>query len=287
MVASSYRPHGLNTIARVWSKLGGVTELPGHQFQFAVDAFAGMGHAMRQYRKEVASKFTELTWGSGAVIVGGGVAAVMVVLGLSIGAMIAIFGYNLLGTLGAGPLAGMLTAVTVTRELGPIMAAVGFAIQAGCRITAEVGSMRIAEEIDALEAQGIRPIPYVVSTRLIAGMAAILPIYVLSLALCFWSAKFGLTTIFGQPGGSYTHYFDLFINGRDIVYSLIKVVVFVIAVTIAHSYYGFYATGGPEGVGVAAGRAIRASLVLIVVLDMVLTLGMWGIASTTSISFSG
>lgn len=89
----------------------------------------------------------------------------------------------------------------------------------------------------------------------------------------------------GQGSGAYDHYFHMFTEPIDLIYSLVKVIVFVLVVTLVHAYQGYHASGGPEGVGIASGRAIRASLVLIVTTDMVLTLVMWGLDAT--ISFSG
>ncbi|WP_228799566.1 ABC transporter permease, partial [Nocardia cyriacigeorgica] len=81
------------------------------------------------------------------------------------------------------------------------------------------------------------------------------------------------------------HYFYQFISGWDVTASVIKVLVFGTAVILIHSYHGFFAVGGPEGVGIASGRAVRASFVAIIGLDMVLTLLLWGVNS--SIEFTG
>jgi phospholipid/cholesterol/gamma-HCH transport system permease protein len=267
---------------RVWKPL----EALGIQLDFTVAALAGCGRAVRRYRRQAVAAFTDLCWGNGrSVIVGGGVAPVLVIMGVVAGGMIGIVGFSALNMMGVGPMSGAMAALANPRELAPLIAAVGFAAQAGCRMTAEIGAMRISEEIDALEAQAIEPIPYVVSTRLVAGVVTIVPCYLITLALGFATTGLTVTAIHGQPSGSYRHYFDMFVSPTDLVYSLLKVVVFVVIVTLVHAYQGFHATGGPEGVGIASGRAIRASLVLIAVTDMVLTLVMWGL--DTRIDFSG
>ncbi|MGW0248362.1 ABC transporter permease [Nocardia goodfellowii] len=284
-VPSTHRPPGLRwtrRLGRGWDPL----ESLGHQLHFVVTSFRGVGHAVRHNRKQTIATFTDLTWGNGrSIIVGGGVAPVLVIMGVVSGAMIGIIGYTTLNMLGIGPMAGAMSALANPRELAPLIAAVGFAAQAGCRMTAEIGAMRISDEIDALEAHAIDPIPYVVSTRLIAAVVTVVPAYLIALALGFLTTGRTVTTVHGQAAGAYDHYFDLFIAPLDLVYSLIKVVVFVLVVTCVHAYQGFYATGGPEGVGVASGRAIRASLVLIAVTDMIMTILMWGFSS--DISFSG
>ncbi|WP_108846416.1 ABC transporter permease [Dietzia lutea] len=283
-VPAPHRPGLLRarrTVDRAWTPV----ETLGGYLQFVLLSFLGVGHALRRHRRHTMAVFTDLTWGNGrAVIVGGGVAPVLAILGAVAGTMIGIVGFNALDMLGMGPLTGAMSALANPRELAPLIAAIGFAAQAGCRITAEIGSMRISEEIDALEAQAIDPISYVVSSRLIASVIAIVPTYLIALALCYASSRLTISVVAGSPA-AFDHYFDMFTEPIDLLYSLAKVVVFVLVVGLVHAYQGFHATGGPEGVGIASGRAIRASLVLIVVTDMILTLAMWGLDST--IQFSG
>lgn len=283
-VPAPHRPGLLrarHAVDRAWSPV----EALGGYLHFVLTSFLGIGHALRRHRRHTMSVFTDLSWGNGkAVIVGGGVAPVLAILGAVAGTMIGIVGFSALDMLGMGPLTGAMSALANPRELAPLIAAIGFAAQAGCRITAEIGSMRISEEIDALEAQAIDPIPYVVSTRLIASVIAIIPTYLIALALCYASTRLTIEAVAGSTA-AFDHYFDMFTEPIDLLYSLAKVVVFVLVVGLVHAYQGFHATGGPEGVGIASGRAIRASLVLIVVTDMILTLAMWGLDST--IQFSG
>ncbi|WP_067852011.1 ABC transporter permease [Nocardia shimofusensis] len=284
-VPTRYRPRALRWTRhaeRLWSPI----ESLGHTTHFVVQAVLGIGHALRRHRRHAVAIFTDLTWGNGrAVIVGGGVAPVLAIMGIVAGGVVGIVGFSALDMLGMGPLAGAMSALANPRELAPLIAAVGFAAQAGCRITAEVGAMRISEEIDALESQAIDPIPYVVSTRIIAAVAAVIPSYLIALALGFATTGATVALVEGNASGAYDHYFHMFTEPIDLIYSLIKVVVFVLVVTLVHAYEGFHAGGGPEGVGIASGRAIRASLVLIVTTDMILTLCMWGLDAT--VSFSG
>lgn len=251
----------------------------GRQTSFVLDVIAGLPHTLRAYRKQTLAAFAEVTWGNGSFMVGGGIASVLAILGLSVGGMIGILGVTSLSSLNLSPMAGLITGYAATREMAPIIAAVGFAAQAGCRMTAEIGSMRISEEIDALEAQAIRPIPFVVGTRVVAGVLAIVPFYLVSLCLAYLSSRIVVSVFYGQSAGAYDRYVEAFVSPVDVVYSTLKVVVFAIVVIIAHTYYGFFAHGGPEGVGIASGRAIRASLVLIVTTDMAMSLMFWGLNS--------
>jgi phospholipid/cholesterol/gamma-HCH transport system permease protein len=125
---------------------------------------------------------------------------------------------------------------------------------------------------------------YLVGTRLIASMTAIVPLYLVGLLGSYLAAQGTVTLLFGQSPGTYLHYFQSFIQGRDVAYSVIKILVFAFTVTLIHCWYGYHASGGPQGVGEATGRAIRASIVVVVVQDMVLTLLFWGIAPGFQIS---
>jgi phospholipid/cholesterol/gamma-HCH transport system permease protein len=85
--------------------------------------------------------------------------------------------------------------------------------------------------------------------------------------------------ISGGSSGSYLHYFSLMLSGQDILYSLIKTVIFVWISSTVQCYYGFYASGGPEGVGVAAGHAMRASITVVIMVNMLLTMALWSVDS--------
>ena len=93
-----------------------------------------------------------------------------------------------------------------------------------------------------------------------------------------------MTRFFTLSSGTYGHYFHLFLPPIDVFYSLVKAVLFAIVVTLIHCYYGYNASGGPAGVGVASGRAIRASIVTIVVLNFVLSVLFWGAHDTVQIA---
>ena len=156
--------------------------------------------------------------------------------------------------------------------------------QVGCRFTAQIGSMRVHEEIDALESMAISPIEYVVATRVLATMLAILPLYLVGLVGSYVATELSVTLLFDQPAGTFSHYFETFVRMGDIVLSVVKILVFSFAIAMIHTWYGFVVTGGPEAVGEATGRAIRASIVTIVLLDMVMTLLFWGGSSGVRIS---
>ena len=123
-----------------------------------------------RYRNETFRILADICWGTGALLVGGGTIGVMVLLSLSAGTSLGIEGFNGLELIGLSPLTGFVSAVVNTRELAPLIAALALASQVGCRFTAQIGSMRAHEEIDALEALAIAPIDFLVATRLVAAM---------------------------------------------------------------------------------------------------------------------
>lgn len=279
MTASTYYPRFLQPLKQLSGKVTGPILQLGHILDFFGRAVLGIPVALRSYRKEFTRLLADIAWGNGSLVVGGGTAGVAVVLGITVGALVGIEGYNFLNLLGLGPATGIISSLVNTRELAPIAAALAFATQSGCRFTAQLGSMRIAEEIDALDTLAIRPIPYLVTTRLMASTIAIIPLYVVCLAVSYLTTQIVVTIISGGSMGGYLHYFGMMLSGTDIFYSVIKCVVFVSIASLVQCYYGFYASGGPEGVGVAAGHAMRASITVVVSVNMLLTMAMWSVDS--------
>jgi phospholipid/cholesterol/gamma-HCH transport system permease protein len=125
---------------------------------------------------------------------------------------------------------------------------------------------------------------YLVATRVVAALLAIIPLYLISLFASFFATKLVSTEFFGLSSGVYDYYFRLYLPPIDVFYSLVKAGVFAIVVALIHCYYGYHATGGPAGVGVAVGRAIRLSIVSVVVLNLVLSLIFWGGGNTVSLT---
>ena len=251
----------------------------GHFVYFLAQVGISIPFAVVRYRREFFRHLTDIAWGNGSVVVGGGTVAVAVVLGVTTGALAGVEGYNALNLLGLGSATGMLAAFAITRELAPIMLGLAFTTQAGCRFTAQLGAMRINDELDAVESLAIRPIPYLVSTRVTASAVASIPLLVVCLAITYLACEAVVQLTGNAPYGTYMHYFSLFINPVDVFYALVKATLFVFVSSTVQCYFGYFASGGPAGVGVAAGHAMRAAIVVTVVLNMLLTMGLWGIDS--------
>jgi phospholipid/cholesterol/gamma-HCH transport system permease protein len=144
--------------------------------------------------------------------------------------------------------------------------------------------MRISEEVDALEVMGIPSLPYLVTTRVIAGFIAVIPLYVLGLLTSYVASR-EITVYFnGQSPGTYDHYFNLFLPPVDVLWSFGKVLVFSVVIIMTHCYFGYRASGGPAGVGVAVGRAVRTAIVAVTLVDFFLSLAIWGTTTTVRIT---
>ena len=237
-----------------------------------------------KYRSVIFNLVSDITIGAGALIVGGGMIFVIFSMSFFTGTEVGLQGFKGLEQIGAEAFTGLVGSFANTREVTPLIAGVAFAAQVGAGFTAELGAMRISEEIDALEVMSVPSKVYLVCTRVVAALLAIIPLYLISLFASFFATKLVTTQFFGLSDGVYDYYFRLYLPFKDVVFSLIKAGIFAVVVALIHCYYGYYASGGPAGVGVAVGRAIRLSIVTVVVLNLVLSLVFWGGGNTVSLT---
>ena len=184
----------------------------GDQTLFYGRALAGTPYATVHFRKEIIRLIAEISMGAGTLAMIGGTVVVVGFLTLAAGGTLAVQGYSSLGNIGIEALTGFLAAFINVRISAPVVAGIGLAATFGAGVTAQLGAMRINEEIDALESMGIRPVEYLVSTRIVAGMVAITPLYSIAVILSFVASKFTTVVLFGQSGGLYDHYFNTFLN---------------------------------------------------------------------------
>ena len=257
----------------------------GDQLMLYLRAVAWTPRAIRRYSREVWRLLAEVSFGSGALGVIGGTIGVMVGLTLFTGTVVGLQGYAALNQIGTAAFTGFISAYFNTREIAPLVAGLALSATVGAGFTAQLGAMRISEEVDALEAMGVPSLPYLVTTRIIAGVVAIIPLYGLGLVTSYLASR-EITVLFnGQSAGTYDHYFNLFLPPQDVLWSFAKVLIFSVMVILAHCYYGYRATGGPAGVGVAVGRAVRTAIVTISITDFFLSLAIWG--TTTTVRLAG
>ncbi|MTE15242.1 ABC transporter permease [Nocardia aurantiaca] len=279
-MGSTYTPPALKPVrmaAAVVTAPVRANQRIGHQVITFFQAMLAIPFALGNYRQEVLRLTADIGWGNGSLVVGGGTIGVVAALCGFGGITVGMESFTALNLLTMTPLTGAISGFATTRELAPVIATLAFAIQAGCRFTAQLGAMRISEEIDALESLAIRPLPYLISTRMIASTLTIIPLYSVGLATAYLATKLSVLILGGTTAGTYDHYFFQFLLGPDVFWSLLKVMVFVMISTFIQCYYGYVATGGPEGVGVAAGQAIKMVIVVMVFVNLFLTLAIWGI----------
>ncbi|WP_020669843.1 MlaE family ABC transporter permease [Amycolatopsis nigrescens] len=256
----------------------------GHQFAFYVKVLAWVPRTLRRYLREVLRLLAEVSFGTGALAVIGGTLGVMIGMTLFTGTIVGLQGYSALNQLGTGALTGFFTAYFNTREVAPLAAGLALSATVGCGFTAQLGAMRISEEVDALEVMGVPSLPYLVTSRVLAGLAAVVPLYVVGLFTSYLASRQITVWLYGQSAGTYDHYFNLFLPPEDVLWSFGKVLVFSLVVIMSHCYYGYTASGGPAGVGVAVGRAVRTSIVALTMLDFFLSLAIWGADTTVRIA---
>mgnify|MGYP000857374009 FL=1 len=248
----------------------------GDHILFYGRALAGVPHAAVHFRREIIRLIAEISMGAGTLAMIGGTVVIVGFLTLAAGGTLAVQGYSSLGNIGIEALTGFLAAFINVRISAPVVAGIGLAATFGAGVTAQLGAMRINEEIDALESMGIRPIEYLVSTRIVAGMIAITPLYSIAVILSFLASKFVTVVLFGQSAGLYNHYFNTFLNPIDLLWSFLQAVLMAITILLIHTYFGYFATGGPSGVGAAVGNAVRTSLVVVVAVTLLVSLSIYG-----------
>jgi phospholipid/cholesterol/gamma-HCH transport system permease protein len=259
----------VDSFVAAWNRIGAQMALYGQ-------TLADVRIAFVRYRKEIARLIAGMSLGVGALAIVGGTLVIVAFLTLTTGSIIAVQGYNQLSSVGVEALTGFLAAFVNVRISAPVTASIALSATIGAGATAQLGAMRISEEIDALEVMGIRSVAYLMSTRVAAGVIVIIPLYSVSVLMSFLSARLSTTWIYGQPPGVYSHYFNTFLRPTDLLWSYVTVIITGMAVMLVHGYYGFTATGGPAGVGEAVGRAVRTSMILGAFVILAVSLAVYG-----------
>ena len=260
-------------------------EKSGDQLLFYIKALAWAPRAIKRYPREIVNTLAEITFGAGGLTFIAGTVGVIAFLAFFAGTEVGIQGYASLSQLGVAKFSAFISAYFNTREVAPLVSAIALAATVGCGYTARLGAMRISEEIDALEVMGVPSLPFLVTTRMIAAFIAVIPLYIVALCASYLSPRLIVTLIYGQSPGTYDHYFLQFLPPIDMLWSFGKLLFLAVAIILIHCYYGYTASGGPAGVGMAVGRAIRTSIVTVVVADFFLSFAIWG--STTTVRITG
>lgn len=246
------------------------------QTQFYGQSTRGLVYAVGRYRVELLRLIAVLGLGAGSLALVGGTVTVVTILNVAGGAITSTQVYNQLLAIGVDALGGFTAAFFGVRFAVPLVVGIGLAVTIGASTTAQLGAMRINEEIDALEVMGVRSVAYLTSTRLAAALIMTCPLYCVSSVATFVASRFTTTVVYGQATGIYDHYFNTFLNPLDMLWGLLQAFAMTTVVMLVHTYYGFTASGGPAGVGEAVGRAVRASLVAVLTAGMLISLAAYG-----------
>jgi phospholipid/cholesterol/gamma-HCH transport system permease protein len=188
-----------------------------------------------------------------------------------------IEGAYLLRAQGAPAYAGVFSAWCDLREVIPY--AFGYIVSAkvGTGIVAELGSMRISDEIDALEVMGVPPITFLAATRLLGAWIALPFIYLVGIGVTYFASYLAVVEQIGDTSsGGYLLIFWMFQNPPDLLFSLIKGMAMATIIVLVGCYYGYTASGGPVGVGAATAKSMALNIVLVHIIGMLGTLIFWG-----------
>ena len=197
---------------------------------------------------------------------------IILVSGLFVGMVLGLQGYQTLTTYGSESALGVLVALSLVRELGPVVAALLFASRAGSAITAEIGLMKATEQLSAMEMMAVDPLSRVIAPRLWAGIIAMPILATIFTAVGVMGGYFVGVPLIGVDSGAFWSQMqggvDLF---SDIGNGLIKSLVFGVAVTFIALYQGYEAKPTPEGVSQATTRTVVISSLSVLALDFLLT----------------
>lgn len=259
-------------------------DILGEQGRFYARVLGGVHRAPLAYPREQVRLIAEVGMGSGALALIGGAVAITGFLTFFAGTNAGVQAYQGLHQVDLTALSGFASAYVNTRLIAPVIAGAGLAATVGTGMTAQIGAMRINEEIDALEVMGVPSLPYLVTTRLIAGFIAIIPLYALALILSYVGYRVVSVLFYEVSPGAYDHYFFSFLKPVDIVYSFLQAMAMAVVVVSVHTYFGYRASGGPAGVGEAVGKAVRTSLIGVTSVNLLVALAIYGGSDTLRIA---
>jgi phospholipid/cholesterol/gamma-HCH transport system permease protein len=195
------------------------------------------------------------------------------ILSLFIGGVVALQTGPVLAERGLVSYIGRLVGISMCRELGPVMMAILIAGRIGSAMAAEIGSMRVYQEIDALQTMNISPVHYLVLPRLVAICIA-LPVLLVFAVLVGWMGGALVSSLNPDIGVSFAAFFNdlrMAVDGVDVANGLVKSLVFALVIGTVSCHQGLITIGGPRGIGRSVTKAVVNSIVLILILDYFLT----------------
>jgi phospholipid/cholesterol/gamma-HCH transport system permease protein len=254
---------GWLTVPRDWvSSFGEIAKFCGRVLRdvYGLRVFRFFGEALRQAGILILSS-TIVIWG------------LVFIIGLQCGIEGAYFNRSV----GAPAYAGVFSAWCDLRELVPYAFGYMMAAKVGTGIVAELGSMRISDEIDALEVMGIDSMTFLCATRLLAAWLVLPFMYIAAVGAGFFASYLAVVQQIGEvSSGGFFLIFWMFQNPPDLLYSVIKGMVMATVIVLVGCYYGYNAGGGPVGVGTATAKSMVLNIVLVHLIGMLGTQLFWG-----------
>ncbi len=254
------------TLRRIGERTLSSVERLGFAARFSLAVFAHSPAALRRLRLTLREIYFS------------GVLSLVIILvsGLFVGMVLALQGYEVLTRYGANESLGILVALSLVRELGPVVAGLLFASRAGSAITAEIGLMKTTEQLSAMEMMAVDPLARVVAPRFFGGIVSMPLLAALVSTMGIFGAYLVGVRLIGIDSGAFWGNMQAAVDFRyDILNGIIKSVVFGIAVSLIAVFEGYNARPTAEGVSTATTRTVVASSLSILALDFVLTVFMF------------
>ncbi len=203
-------------------------------------------------------------------VVGVSSISVVALVGLFVGAVIGIESYEPLAQIGQESRLGGAIGLSVVKQIGPVLAAVMIAGRVGGAVSAELGTMRVTEQLDALRTMGTDPVRFLVVPRVLACVAMLPVLTVFSDLLGIYGGYLVVVVGFGVDGGDYWDFSSFLIDSWDILTGLIKAVVFGLLIGLIACFKGFTCEAGASGVGRATTEAFVWSFIAIIIANLFL-----------------
>lgn len=198
--------------------------------------------------------------------------AIIIVSGIFIGMVLALQGYNILKDYGSEQAVGQMVALTLLRELGPVVTALLFAGRAGSALTAEIGLMKATEQLSSLEMIGVDPLKYIIAPRLWAGFIAMPLLALIFCVVGIWGGAMVAVDWLGVYSGSYWANMQNSVEfSHDVLNGMIKAVVFAVVVTWIAVFQGYDCEPTSEGISRATTRTVVYASLAVLGLDFILT----------------
>lgn len=195
---------------------------------------------------------------------------VVMLVGTFVGMVLGVEAYDNFRSIGQESRLGGIINISVVRHIGPVLAAVMIAGRVGGAMSAELGTMRVTEQLDALKVMGSDPVAYLVVPRVLACLMMVPLLTVFSNLMGIWGGYVVTVRGFGVSSGVYWEYSSQFVRSFDLVSGLFKSVFFGLAIGLISCYKGFNCRSGAAGVGRAATESFVISFVAIIVINLVL-----------------